>query len=83
MILFLELPTTVTNQYCSGQKFMKFLKNEHIRCYVKIKDLHMLHILELASKTNVISPMQETNNNTALVIMVNGPFFIISVNKRM
>ncbi|CAH0725812.1 unnamed protein product, partial [Brenthis ino] len=62
----IKLPTTVTNQYCNGQRHMKFLQNEHIKCYVKIKDLHMLHILELASKTNVISPMQETSNNTAL-----------------
>ncbi|CAH2104649.1 unnamed protein product [Euphydryas editha] len=62
----ISLPITVTNSYCSGKKPIQFLTNEHIKCYVKIKDLHYFYALEASADSNVISPTQNTTNSTIL-----------------
>ncbi|XP_026487362.2 uncharacterized protein LOC113394315 [Vanessa tameamea] len=61
-----SLPITVSNSYCSGKKPIKFLTNEYIKCYVKIKDLHFLYALQLSTESNVISPTEMTTNSTVL-----------------
>ncbi|XP_047544245.1 tectonic, partial [Vanessa atalanta] len=65
-LYIISLPITVSNSYCSGKKPIKFLTNEYIKCYVKIKDLHFLYALQLSTESNVISPTEMTTNSTVL-----------------
>ncbi|XP_023950434.2 tectonic-1 isoform X1 [Bicyclus anynana] len=62
----LELPMTLTNEYCNSKKTLKFLRNDNIKCYVKLKDLHMLDVIKSYGHTKVASPKESTINSTKL-----------------
>ncbi|XP_045771302.1 tectonic-1-like [Maniola jurtina] len=59
----LEVPITVTNDYCNGEKAVKYLTNEYIKCYVRLKDLHMLDIIKRSERTKIASAKESTINS--------------------
>ncbi|XP_039764494.1 tectonic-1-like [Pararge aegeria] len=62
----LELPITVTNEYCNGYKAIEFLRNDYVKCYVKLKDLHMLDVIKSFVRAKVVSPIEITLNSTKM-----------------
>ncbi|XP_068620821.1 tectonic-1 [Battus philenor] len=61
-IYYIDLPVSVANGYCSTRRPMIFLRNEKLRCHVRMKDLEMFHILKTINESTVISVGKNMNN---------------------
>lgn len=66
-ISFTDLPISVINNYCTVRRKIFFLSNEKINCRVKLNDLEMFRVLNIAEQSTVITVTKESLNNTALV----------------
>lgn len=62
-----DLPSRMMNNYCSDRKPIKFLKEEHIKCNVKITDLEIFNILNIFNDSSVISVTEKYLNTSTLV----------------
>ncbi|XP_038222559.1 tectonic-1 isoform X2 [Zerene cesonia] len=65
-IFYADIPVIVTNHYCSGMKPIKFLRNENVKCVVKLQDLHMFQVLKNV-EGSILSPMTNLTNSTVKV----------------
>ncbi|XP_049866711.1 tectonic-1-like isoform X2 [Pectinophora gossypiella] len=65
---YLDLPSTMVNNYCNDRKPIKFLRDETMKCNVKLTDLEALQILNIVEKTSVISVTANSFNTSALVL---------------
>lgn len=57
------------NNYCTDRVPIAFLKEEKVRCNVKLKDLEMFNILKTSEEAMVISATDVTFNSSVLVIV--------------
>lgn len=58
---------SIFNSYCTGRKAMQFLRDEKIKCNVKIEDLEMFQIMKSLEEVAVISATPLSMNSSVLV----------------
>lgn len=82
-MLFTDTPSPTINNYCTGRKPIMFLKNENIKCIVKLKDLEMFKILKTPQEAPCISVTEKSLNSTTLVrplIIIKTQYFAWELN---
>ncbi|XP_053601874.1 tectonic-1 [Plodia interpunctella] len=65
-IKYMDLPIPVFNDYCTGRKPVTFLKEETIKCNVKLKDLEMFEIIKASREATLVSVIASTSSTATL-----------------
>ncbi|KAJ0181849.1 hypothetical protein K1T71_002571 [Dendrolimus kikuchii] len=61
-IIFLDIPTSLINSYCTDRQPVKILNRITSICNVKLNDLEMFHILNIFEEGTVASPIENVNS---------------------